>query len=107
MMIKIDKGVPVPRERRGPKPLYPFRNMEVGDSFAVPLGTRTAIKVQKSVSSCVIAYCDTQHGRGRRYITRIDHANQCVRVWRVEDKPAPLAFVRTHLLRDDDDEVAA
>ena len=32
-MIKIDKGVPPPRGNAA----YPWKNMEVGDSFAVPV----------------------------------------------------------------------
>lgn len=36
-MIKIDKNVPMPEKNRpGRKPKYPFREMQVGDSFFVP-----------------------------------------------------------------------
>lgn len=48
-MIKIDKGVPIPefKERRGPNPKFPFRNMEVGDSFFVE---RIPEKIRQIVS---------------------------------------------------------
>ncbi len=35
-MIKIDKGIEIPPENRGRKAKYPFRDMEVGDSFFIP-----------------------------------------------------------------------
>lgn len=41
MSIEIEKGVPVPdpRTRIGNgNPKYPFRGLEIGDSFFVPLG---------------------------------------------------------------------
>ena len=36
--IAIDKGVPLPALKggKGPVPLYPWREMDVGDSFFVP-----------------------------------------------------------------------
>lgn len=36
MSYKIDKNVPVPAELRGRKAKYPFKEMEVGDSFFIP-----------------------------------------------------------------------
>lgn len=39
MAYLIEKNIPVPADgRRGPEPKYPFRSMEVGDSFVVPAG---------------------------------------------------------------------
>lgn len=32
-MLKIDKGIPIPRHSKGPKPKYPFAQMSIGDSF--------------------------------------------------------------------------
>lgn len=31
----IEKGIPIPKIKRGRPPKYPFSEMEVGDSFAV------------------------------------------------------------------------
>ena len=44
-MIKIEKGVPIPKSHRG---IYPFKSMDVGDSFFVkdlkdPKRTRATI----------------------------------------------------------------
>lgn len=33
--ISIQRNVPIPAGAQGPVPKYPFRNMEVGDSFFV------------------------------------------------------------------------
>ena len=32
-MVKIDKGIPVPKETRKRKPKYPLAVMDIGDSF--------------------------------------------------------------------------
>ena len=36
MVVKIEKGVPLPVNRLVREPLYPFDDMSVGDSFFVP-----------------------------------------------------------------------
>jgi hypothetical protein len=33
---EIQKGVPLPEQRRGRPPVYPFKNMQPGDSFTSP-----------------------------------------------------------------------
>jgi hypothetical protein len=40
-MIKIDKGIPIPRHRKGPKPKYPFAQMSIGDSFFAAASANT------------------------------------------------------------------
>lgn len=34
--VAIDRGVPLPSETRGAKAIYPFRDMQLGDSFLLP-----------------------------------------------------------------------
>lgn len=34
---KIDKGIPIPKIRRGRPGLYPFSEMQIGDSFFLPM----------------------------------------------------------------------
>ena len=48
--ITVDKGIPIPadRERRG-KSKYPWRGMDVGDSFLCATGTVKSIVTQISV----------------------------------------------------------
>jgi hypothetical protein len=40
MAIKIDEGIPLPQGTAGAKPKYPFRRMEIGDSFLIPAGVK-------------------------------------------------------------------
>ena len=44
-MMKIDKNIPVPDEQRRK---YPWREMEVGDSFAFPPGLKTYEHVKQA-----------------------------------------------------------
>jgi hypothetical protein len=73
-MIEIEKGVPLPAHRDPPVRRYPFREMEVGDSFTVE-GDSTAL-------SRLAGY-----GNGRfhpkRFVQR-KIAPNTYRVWRVE-----------------------
>ena len=73
--IKIERGVPMPhrvaRQRK-----YPFAQMDVGDSFLVPLDGVDRIRVQNSV-------CSTARGvSGRKFCTSMVEGG--VRVWRIE-----------------------
>ena len=67
---KIDKGVPVPAGARYQK--YPFKSMEIGDSFFVPGGTN---KTHGSITS------GAQKALGHKYTIR--QVEGGLRVWRV------------------------
>ena len=41
MAIKIDKGVPIPTDTRGRPQKYPWREMEVGESFVGDINARS------------------------------------------------------------------
>lgn len=76
-MYLIEKGIPIPPSDKGgygnSNRQYPFADMEVGDSFSVPLVRYPAMK-----SALVRA------GRqfpNVRFITRI--VGNCARCWRV------------------------
>ena len=72
--FKIEKGVPLPPSRRG-RTLYPWADMEVGDSFvAGPYST----KFQNNVTTSA-ALQRRKHGRS--FATRKDGDN--LRVWRI------------------------
>jgi hypothetical protein len=44
MVFVIEKGIPLPEGAAGrPGDKYPFKNMEVGDSFAFPKEVRAAV----------------------------------------------------------------
>lgn len=76
--IKIDKGVPLPEpSKRGPKHVYPWEKLQVGDSFFVP-GKKTntfggqLTRFKKSAGiKCVIRTVTENNVKG-------------VRIWRIE-----------------------
>jgi hypothetical protein len=77
-MYAIEKNVPVPKEIimlkvRGRPPLYPFRCMDVGDSFYVPLGDRN-----------VIWTCGNRVRRELGFQFRVKDVQGGVRVWRIK-----------------------
>lgn len=79
--IKIDKGVPFPPgASRGPIPKYPWGEMAVGDSFAVPLDDRTPMTHPTRRAAGLWA---SRHGV--RFATRTvtENGERVVRVWRV------------------------
>ena len=81
-MIGVDKGVPLPpasvvgRARRR----YPWRELNVGDSFLVPIRKGQTVKaLQRQIGSLA----DSIRNRsGMRFTVR--QADDGVRVWRVE-----------------------
>jgi hypothetical protein len=80
--IAIDKDVPLPDNRRRlPRTAYPFSEMQVGDSFAVPVPSG---KNPSSFSAhmCTAAY---QWGRTKnaKFSVRIIDEKTKVRVWRI------------------------
>ena len=109
-MIRIERGVPIPRAERGGGAVYPFRMMQVGDSFRVPVSPgRDAQTLQKRISSNAWNFC--QRTPGYRFVTRVIEGGQAVRCWRapvmsmLDITPAvPVAgSARVHVLRDDDE----
>lgn len=84
MKFAIEKGVPLPPRRTGAgsgRPaVYPWREMEVGDSFAVPFGDRSA---RKALVSMTRSASDARRriGGGVRFSCRTE--GDCVRIWRV------------------------
>jgi len=88
-MFTIEKGVPHPAGHwAGNRTLYPFLQMEVGDSFAVPLSgerakagrgstDKTAAKLRASASSHSMRY------PGVKFSVRTISAENIVRCWRI------------------------
>lgn len=71
MNYVIEKGIPLPSGGAGRIPKYPFRSMEVGDSF---------FSVEKSarVSACQWA---RREGSGVKFVTAKE--GNGLRIWRV------------------------
>lgn len=68
-MYEIEKKIPVPGS---PLSIYPFKQMEVGDSFLVPGNNRTAVSV---------AMTRTALGTTKKFTSR--KTAEGIRVWRV------------------------
>jgi hypothetical protein len=72
-VIAIDKNVPIPAATRGPAPVFPWRRMEVGDSFFVPDRANT------NSLSCNAAALRKRYGL--KFTVRRENGG--VRVWRI------------------------
>lgn len=74
MQYKIEKGIPLPTERRTRK--YPLNQMVVGDSFFVPakeVSSRNALSGIVSMQGTLL---------GRKFTTHKEHNGY--RVWRTK-----------------------
>ena len=76
-MIKIEKGVPVPKNITR-KAKYPFREMEVGDSFFIT-DKVDAERTRKKVSAAATMFC-----QNKDYKFKTQTFDSGVRIWRVE-----------------------
>lgn len=89
MTIQIEKGIPIPPAATGtgggPAPRYPFRNMEVGDSFTVPLTGRISHHNKSDIARVRVAAAaaSVQKNSTLRFTTRVDREQGVVRCWRV------------------------
>jgi hypothetical protein len=73
MPYEIEKNVPIPTiKRKAPAEKYPFRHMEIGDSFFIPDETGT------SVSGLVSAYGKKL---GKKFSSRT--VKDGARIWRL------------------------
>lgn len=86
-MFAIQKNVPIPesRGRHGRPNNYQFADMEVGDSFSVPVKPeKTIAYVQKYLRSAAMNFA-RRHGQvGHEYVTRSlsEDGLPVVRIWR-------------------------
>jgi hypothetical protein len=103
MAFKIEKGYEIPTTaRRGPgQSQYPFREMEIGDSFFVPVKRVKAEDGTEKVEIVRPPLPNAKKPGDRKFVSRIEKNKKGeatgVRVWRVADKaddapaPAPAA----------------
>lgn len=71
--FKIEKGVPAPTDGRNGKAKYPWREMEVGDSFFIPGITSTVLGG---------SIANARRRTGFEFVSRNEGGG--VRVWRVK-----------------------
>jgi hypothetical protein len=76
----IEKGIPLPQEARGRRRLWPFADMEIGDSFFLPGESAECQRVLRNASS------HYQRKTGAVFATRSVEGG--ARVWRVADREA-------------------
>lgn len=87
--IKIEKDIPIPRGRMGRPFKYPFKELEIGDSFFVPLKKteNKALKLKYLQTRLVAAGSDVikNHFKDRKFKTSmIKEPIAGVRVWRIK-----------------------
>lgn len=82
-VVQIEKGIPITPKCSG-KPgqySYPFGDMQIGDSFAVPLGTESG-RIQNKVSSAISMW-RKRTGTAAKFATRVNREEGVIRCWRV------------------------
>ena len=78
-MFKIEKGIEIPEKKSGRKRKYPFVEMQVGESFFVPIVEGKSLQeLQAMVGACANAAI----GKGKVTV-RID--GDGVRCWRIAE----------------------
>lgn len=84
MQITIDKDVPIPTGGKGRPSEYPFDQMEVGDSFAIPLtGEHNKSGQDLSASRLTSAARHRAVRLGFKFTVRTDKEAGVARAWRV------------------------
>jgi hypothetical protein len=75
--IKIEKGIPIP-EMRLPVPVYPWKELEVGDSFLI-----TTSSAKTGSGNYHQTKKDWEEKTGFKFVIRC-YKGEGVRVWRTE-----------------------
>lgn len=72
-MIALEKNVPMPADTRGVPMKYPWKSMQVGDSFFVPTNKKT-----------FTAHAYATRTLGYRFVTKqtVESGRKGFRVWR-------------------------
>jgi hypothetical protein len=85
-MIKIDKDIPTPRPAEGRPRKYPFPDMVVGDSFAVPLAGEGHAQERRPSRCQAARQRHPLHARvhGGKFTVRTDREAGVARCWRTE-----------------------
>lgn len=83
-MIEIDKDIPVPPLTEGRPRKYPFPDMGVGDSFAVPLAGEMRNGEDHAAFKLRSAVAQYARRHGGKFTVRTDREAGVARCWRVE-----------------------
>lgn len=83
--MEIEKGIPLPEPYKGRPVKYPFRDMEVGDSFSIPLtGTMTGTGVDIATKRLRQAAANHARRVGGKFHVRTVREEGVARCWRTE-----------------------
>lgn len=88
-MYTVEKNIPMPNVIRNgvTQYKYPFFEMEVGDSFAVPVDPTTTLNYKLVSQRCANAILQQRKRPSNgemHFCYRTDKENKCVRVWRTK-----------------------
>lgn len=85
--MQIDKGIPLPQARNragvgSHRSMYPFREMEVGDSIFYPGEWRTIHECKPYLAAVTV----TKRDRNLKFAGRkvVENGTRGVRIWRVD-----------------------
>lgn len=86
--MKVEKNIPIPKPRTGPKRRYPLETIAEGDSFFVACRENTpkeALRVRSTVGGAIYKYRKSEPTK--RFTTRVVEENGVLglRVWRMSD----------------------
>lgn len=85
MTVTINNDIPPPPPSIGGRPRkYPFPDMDVGNSFAIPLSGSMVAGEDHAVVRLRSAAAGYMRKYGGHFIARIDRENNVARCWRVE-----------------------
>ena len=78
-MFSIEKNIPIPPKKMNKNAMYPFRLMEVGDSFSVPIASYNKDEQSKTYR---MIYNMRYRYKPKKFAIRID--DNSIRCWRTE-----------------------
>ena len=88
-MYTIDKNIPLPNPSRNgiAQYKYPFFQMKLGDSFAVPVDPTTKLnylQVGQRVANAILIQHKRPNNGDMRFTYRTDKESRVIRVWRTK-----------------------
>lgn len=84
MTFKIDKGLPMPNISKGRPRIYPFPEMEVGDSFAVPITDDASLGNNANTSLLRSAATAYSRKHDVKFSVTFDRSKKVTRCWRIK-----------------------
>lgn len=77
VLMKVSKGIQIPKNNRGKPPKYPWAELKVGDSFFVK-----GIEKKHIMYSCLASYNKNKAKKPIKITLRVE--GDGIRVWRIK-----------------------